>query len=57
MNPESNQRTAGARGHDGQGMYALRVPSRRAAHTGCSNLDETKFSGSPDLLFISNDVA
>ena len=57
MNPETDQRTAGAHRHDGQGMYALRVPSRRAAHTGCSNLDETKFSGSPDLLFISNDVA
>jgi hypothetical protein len=57
MNPESNQRTAGARGHDGQGMYALRVPTTRPACTGCSNLDETEFSGSPDLLFISNDVA
>ncbi len=57
MNPESNQRTAGARGHDGQGMYALRVPSRRAAHTGCSNRPAGQFSGPPDLLFISNAVA
>ena len=52
MNPESNQRTAGARGHDGQGMYALRVPTTRPACTGCSNLDETKFSDPPSSCLL-----
>lgn len=52
MNLETDQRTAGAHRHDGQGMYALRVPSRRAAHTGCSNLDETKFSDPPSSCLL-----
>ena len=40
-----------------EGHAAFRVLPRGRRSTGCSNLDETEFSGSPDLLFISNDVA